>query len=311
MGKKFSKLSQSSSNDNENELERSNVPKPFKYVDGKRYHNVTSLRYHLPNDGDEFDRLQMQHYLSRYIWQSNFSAPVHELLRNGGEDIRVLDVGCGPGTWILEMSSDYPQTGMFHGIDIAPIFPDTIKPFNATFSIQNALEGLNFPDNHFDYVYMRFLTAAFSTEQWETIVIPELVRVTKNGGYIEIMEWDVKIYGQGPIAKRLMDSFLSDLRSRGINDYIVEVIPEFMEKINQLTNIEHETCVNPQGLYGGQLGKLALDNGISIFRTYKPKFSKEYNMTSDEYDKLIEDFIKEMDIYKPHNITHRFWAKKI
>lgn len=113
---------------------------------------------------------------------------------------------CGPGTWILEMSSDYPQTGMFHGIDIAPIFPDTIKPFNATFSIQNALEGLNFPDNHFDYVYMRFLTAAFSTEQWETIVIPELVRVTKNGGYIEIMEWDVKIYGQGPIAKRLMDS---------------------------------------------------------------------------------------------------------
>lgn len=84
-----------------------------------------------------------------------------------------------------------------------------------------------------------------------------------------------------------------------------------MEKINQLTNIEHETCANPQGLYGGQLGKLALDNGISIFRTYKPKFSKEYNMTSDEYDKLIEDFIKEMDIYKPHNITHRFWAKKI
>lgn len=104
------------------------------------------------------------------------------------------------------MSSDYPQTGMFHGIDIAPIFPDTIKPFNASFSIQNALEGLKFPDNHFDYVYMRFLTAAFSTEQWETIVIPELVRVTKNDGYIEIMEWDVKIHGQGPIAKRLMDS---------------------------------------------------------------------------------------------------------
>ena len=29
------------------------------------------------------------------------------------------------------------------------------------------------------------------------------------------------------------------------------------------------------------------------------------------YDKLIEDFIKEMDIYQPHNITHRFWAMKI
>ena len=104
------------------------------------------------------------------------------------------------------MSSDYPQTGLVHGIDIVPLFPDMIKPFNASFSLQNALEGLQFPDNYFDFVHMRFLIMAFSTEQWETVVIPELVRVAKHGGYLEIMEWDVKIYGQGPIAKRLMDS---------------------------------------------------------------------------------------------------------
>ena len=99
MGKKFSKLTKSSSNNNNNNNENanisnvSNVSGAFRYADGRRYHNVQNLRYHLPNDGDEFDRLQMQHYLSRYIWQSNFSAPVHELLSNGGEDIRVLDVG--------------------------------------------------------------------------------------------------------------------------------------------------------------------------------------------------------------------------
>jgi hypothetical protein len=96
MGKKISKLTNSSSNNNKDESveeERTIVSKSFKYVDGRRYHNVSNLRYHLPNDGDEFDRLQMQHYLSRYIWQSNFSAPVHEILSNGGEDIRVLDVG--------------------------------------------------------------------------------------------------------------------------------------------------------------------------------------------------------------------------
>ena len=78
----------------ENEREETpNTTELFKYVDGRRYHNVPNLKYNLPNDGDEVDRLQMQHYLSRYIWQSNHSAPVGELLQNGGKDIRVLDVG--------------------------------------------------------------------------------------------------------------------------------------------------------------------------------------------------------------------------
>src|SRR3954452_17198692 len=101
MGKKFSKSAKSAKhsfssfsnfsnnniNNEENEIEIANTTEFFRYVDGRRYHNVPNLRYHLPNDGDEFDRLQMQHYLSRYIWQSNYSAPVHELLKNGGKGI--------------------------------------------------------------------------------------------------------------------------------------------------------------------------------------------------------------------------------
>src|SRR4051812_15865912 len=129
------------------------------------------------------------------------------------------------------MSSDYPQTELFHGIDIAPLYPDAIKPFNASFSLQNALEGLKFPDNYFDFVYMRFLMFAFSTEQWETVVIPELIRVTKHGGYIEMMEWDVNIFGQGPIAKKFMDSrnyqclFNASLRKK--KDYKILLFYDF------------------------------------------------------------------------------------
>ena len=99
MGKISSKLTKSSSSISSfnNEVEEianaANAAELFKYVDGRRYHNVQNLRYYLPNDDEEVDRLQMQHYLSRYIWQSNFSAPVCELLKNGGEDVRVLDVG--------------------------------------------------------------------------------------------------------------------------------------------------------------------------------------------------------------------------
>ncbi|CAI2169202.1 16858_t:CDS:2 [Funneliformis geosporum] len=287
-----------------------NRKEEFKYVDGRRYHNVPNLRYHLPNDDIEIDRLHLQHYLTRYIWQSNYSAPVHELLEHGGKEVRVLDVGCGPGTWILEMASDYPKTEDFHGTDISSLFPSAIKPFNSSFSQQNVLEGLNFPDNHFDYVYMRFLMLAFSTEQWKDVVIPELVRVTKKGGYVEIMEWDVNIYKSGPITKRLMNSMIADFRSHNFDDCIIATIPEFMKE-NQMTDIEKDFRDCPQGRYAGKLGSLNLDNATTIFRMYKPKFSKEYGMNSEEYDQLIEDFIKEMDTYKSHNKTFRLWGKKL
>ncbi|CAG8515050.1 415_t:CDS:2 [Funneliformis caledonium] len=282
----------------------------FKYVDGRRYHNVSNLRYHLPNDDIEIDRLQLQHYLTRYIWQSNYSAPVHDLLEHGGKGVRVLDVGCGPGTWILEMASSYPKTEDFHGTDISSLFPNAIKPVNSSFSQQNVLEVLKFPDNHFDFVYMRFLMLALSNEQWKNVVIPELVRVTKKGGFVEIMEWDVNIYNSGPITKRLMNSMIADFNSRNIDDRIIDMIPEFMKE-SQMTDIEKDFRDCPQGRYAGKLGSLNLDNAITIFRMYKPKFSKEYGMTSEEYDQLIEDFIKEMDIHKSHNKTLRFWGKKL
>src|SRR6266542_1357272 len=88
----LNKMSSTNDNNNNDDDRREETKKEelFKYVDGRRYHNNPNLIYHLPNDDTEIDRLQLQHYLTRYVWQSNYSAPVHVLLKNGGEDIRVL-----------------------------------------------------------------------------------------------------------------------------------------------------------------------------------------------------------------------------
>ncbi|CAG8765786.1 22837_t:CDS:1, partial [Gigaspora rosea] len=47
----------------------------FRFIDGRRFHNVKEVIYTLPNDEEESDRLRLQHFMIRYIWQSNFSAP--------------------------------------------------------------------------------------------------------------------------------------------------------------------------------------------------------------------------------------------
>jgi ubiquinone/menaquinone biosynthesis C-methylase UbiE len=97
------------------------------------------------------------------------------------------------------MAYEYPSA-IFIGVDISPIFPsDQKKPENATF-LQNMLDGLPFEDNTFDFVYQRSLASAISEDQWKNDVIYELYRVTKPGGWIELMYVIIdKIFLQRPI----------------------------------------------------------------------------------------------------------------
>ncbi|CAG8745453.1 10726_t:CDS:2, partial [Cetraspora pellucida] len=69
---------------------------------GKRIHYAKNSKLLNNSTTEEIERLQKQHWFYKRIWQSNYSAPVEEKLKAGGA--KVLDIGCGPGTWIIEMS---------------------------------------------------------------------------------------------------------------------------------------------------------------------------------------------------------------
>ncbi|CAG8636966.1 10620_t:CDS:2 [Funneliformis caledonium] len=90
----------------------------FHYVEGRRFHNVQTSKYILPNDDEECDRLHMQHFLMRYVWQGNFASPVEHILKRVGS--KVLDVGCGASSWSFEMATNYPNAEIT-GVDISPI----------------------------------------------------------------------------------------------------------------------------------------------------------------------------------------------
>jgi len=74
------------------------------------------------------------------------------------------------------------------------MFPSEIKPKNVSFLQLNATNGLPFPDDTFDYVFVRWLTTAFTEEQWKSAILPELVRVCKPGGWIEVIILNMNIY---------------------------------------------------------------------------------------------------------------------
>ena len=101
------------------------------------------------------------------------------------------------------MALDYPVS-VFVGIDIAPLFPETYPP-NMAFLKCDILDGLPFPDNTFDFVRQAFVIICMDWQLWKEKVVKELIRVTKPGGYIEIMDTDRAFINLGIISGKIDD----------------------------------------------------------------------------------------------------------
>jgi SAM-dependent methyltransferase len=76
-------------------------------------------------------------------------------------------------------------------------------PPTCVFVRANVLEGLPFPDGQFTYTHQRLLVAAIPARSWPGVV-QELVRVTRPGGWIELLELSDVIQPAGPATRRLL-----------------------------------------------------------------------------------------------------------
>ncbi|ORZ00965.1 S-adenosyl-L-methionine-dependent methyltransferase [Syncephalastrum racemosum] len=168
------------------------------------------LPYRMVCDEDESDRLIILHFLLKYAFNGNSMIPTEEILAEGMLCLQqkqrrpqVLDIGCGPGTWVLEMATDFPNAD-FHGIDLCPMFPGTIKPANSYFRQHNILEGLPFSDNTFDYLHMRLMLGCLTLDQIHKL-LAEILRVLKPGGYVELRDVEYRIQRPGPVTDSLIN----------------------------------------------------------------------------------------------------------
>lgn len=136
----------------------------------------------------EQDRLVAQHYIWRTAFDGDFSAPIRQYLET--KSAIVLDMGCGPGTWTMEMATEFPRS-TFIGIDLAKHYPRDIKPRNCHFHAIDFMPGfqpkLPLPDNSVDYIFQRDLNWDMAAHMWKPLV-KEYLRVLKPGGWIELRE---------------------------------------------------------------------------------------------------------------------------
>ncbi|CAB5382170.1 unnamed protein product [Rhizophagus irregularis] len=276
-------------------------------INGRRFHTDETVKYIFPNDDEEIEKLELQYYLFKEYWRTCYTSPITPMLTAGGG--RVLDIGCGPGTWIMDLASKYKST-TFIGIDISPMFPQHVKPRNASFVQYNILNKIPFPNDTFDYVHQSLLSSAFTTSQWKE-VIKEIVRVTKPGGWVEFLEYDYFVHNEGPISQRINASTISFFLSQGLIPNISKHLPEILQSTEQLMDIHCEIKSVPIGNWGGTLGSVALEViGIEI-SALRNNLQPLMGLSDQHYEALIEGFVSEVNKYKSYINTFRFYAQKV
>src|SRR5271157_4228469 len=106
----------------------------------------------------------------------------------------ILDIGCGPGEWVLSVAGMYPEIQVT-GIDVSKSVIEEaashakVRGFeNAHFRIMDATLPLDFDNGSFDLVNARTIMGFMSPDLWPQL-LGEIRRILRPGGVFRITEF--------------------------------------------------------------------------------------------------------------------------
>ena len=146
-----------------------------------------------PEHAGEIARLVLKNQLYKKVLGAPFPEQEAEKLT---EIHQVLDVGCGPAGWALDVASTYNHMHVV-GIDLNEVVvkharneAQQLGLKNIEFIRMNALQKrLDFQDAHFDLINMHSAATFIRKGEWQPL-LQECYRITRLGGIIRITHAD-------------------------------------------------------------------------------------------------------------------------
>ncbi|KAF9056098.1 hypothetical protein BJ165DRAFT_1430860 [Panaeolus papilionaceus] len=164
--------------------------KDFQFKYGQRHHSYDSEKapYPLSYDRQVLELESLDNKLAYYLRGSVSFVNFDE------HPQRVLDLGCGTGTWVIDAAKEWPECE-FVGFDLVDV-QIPVKMLHASMAdrIQwkhgNFLTTkLPFDDDEFDHVHIQSIARGVPENKWG-VLFEEVNRILRPGGSVEVIEDD-------------------------------------------------------------------------------------------------------------------------
>ena len=263
---------------------------------------VAEVPYLLPKDAQEDQRLNFQHYVLQKVVSNHYLAPIFPQ-----GSFTILDVGTGTGIWPLEMAVLFPQAHIL-GVDVAlSSLPHPI-PGTCMFAHANILDGLPFPDQQFNYTHQRLLSAAIPAARWPGVV-RELVRVTRPGGWLELLEIGDTIQHAGPATKRLLAWMAEVGRELGFDGEVLRHLGDLLTQAG-CYDVESQDIFVPLGAWAGPAGQMMKTNLLHGYDAVKGLFCPRAKTPPELFDEMVQAAVAEWEQDQAMYVFHAAYGRR-
>lgn len=252
---------------------------------------------------DRFSRENLERLL---IHDRMFTSAMGGILPEQPDPTRftsVLDIGCGPGGWLIEAAKAYPNLSLLVGVDINEKMINYAQAQTqasqlddrVTFRQMDGLRPLDFPDAHFDLINQRFGMTWLRTWEWPRF-LQECQRVARPDGVIRITEFQICIETNSPALTQLGQLSVQAFHRSGHiftpeTDGLTKELPHLMRRYG-LQDVQ--TCAYALHYRAGTpLGQLFIEDWTRLFRIVEP-FLRKWTNVADNYQDIYQHMLNEM-----------------
>jgi SAM-dependent methyltransferase len=215
--------------------------------------------YVVPMEAEVVSRADFAHVMLRSVLGTNYLAPI-------SMPSYILDLGCGSGRWVREMSAKFPGARVV-GVDVT-LPPDINLAISGTYAVaatqarayafvqHNLMKPLTFAPSSFDLTHMRLMAGVLPVAVWPRVA-GEMVRVTSHGGWVELVESGMVRNG-GPVLETIQRWVLQAIQAmqpHGLDPRITSRLAELLSMVG-LVDVRTQTVELPVGPHGGRFGEL-------------------------------------------------------
>jgi SAM-dependent methyltransferase len=215
----------------------------------------------------------------------------------------LLDIGCGPGGWLLETAKTTPTLSLLVGVDINEKMLNYAQAQAKALQVDDRVEfhnmdglrPLGFPAEHFDLINERFGTSWLRTWEWPKF-LQECQRLARPGGVIRVTEFNMCIESTSPALIQLGELAIKAFHHSGHiftpeGDGLVKELPHLMSQYG-LQNVQTHTHVLEYRA-GTPLGQLFVENWTRMFRVVEP-FLQKWTLVPSNYNDIYQQMLDEM-----------------